>query len=203
MQLIAAMLGLFALTHMAAIGSTLMELDFLARAELGAVTIEEGEANDARVMAIGGVSTVVYLLCATIIATFLYRANKNAQVLAGPTSPLAHTAGWTVGWFFVPFANLVKPYHAVSEIWTVSQPAVPGILPLWWAAWLAMSLGGSISSQFATRATTVQDFIVSDYIALAHSGIAIAAAAVCFLVVRGLQRAQSAHHDRGQPQLPT
>ena len=25
------------------------------------------------------------------------------------------SAGWAIGWFFVPFANLVMPYQAMKE----------------------------------------------------------------------------------------
>ena len=63
------------------------------------------------------------------------------------------TPGWAVGWHFVPFASLVKPFHAVVEIWKVSaNPNDPEsvlwpetLLRSWWALWLIANIGANIS----------------------------------------------------------
>ena len=60
---------------------------------------------------------------------------------------LDFTPGWSVGWYFLPIANLWKPYQAMKEIWRASarpdkvdDAEVPGWLPLWWFLWLAFSI---------------------------------------------------------------
>ena len=54
-----------------------------------------------------------------------------------------------MGWWFIPFANLVMPYRAMSELMAGEQPdggsgrleAEPtsALLPLWWAVLLVGS----------------------------------------------------------------
>jgi hypothetical protein len=59
---------------------------------------------------------------------------------------MANTPGWCVGWYFVPFANLVRPVQVMSEIWRASDPesgegawissrSTP-LLALWWGPYL-------------------------------------------------------------------
>ncbi|NOR62599.1 MAG: DUF4328 domain-containing protein [Rhodobacteraceae bacterium] len=55
--------------------------------------------------------------------------------------------GWAVGWYFIPFANLWKPFVAMKEIWNSSfSPALSPIAPatallgFWWAARIANNI---------------------------------------------------------------
>ena len=60
------------------------------------------------------------------------------------------TPGWAVGWWFIPFANLVKPYHTVRALVAASggEPAVARArVGLWWAAWII----GNVLSNIETR----------------------------------------------------
>ena len=55
------------------------------------------------------------------------------EVARDYTSP-----GWAVGWYFIPFANLIKPYGVMDEIWDGSHQGdeapdySPSTLGLWW-----------------------------------------------------------------------
>jgi hypothetical protein len=84
------------------------------------------------------------------VCVWTYRAAANLPGLG--RYGMANTPGWCVGWYFVPFANLVKPVQAMSEIWRASDPesgegawissrSTP-LLALWWGPYL---LGGIIS----------------------------------------------------------
>lgn len=62
-------------------------------------------------------------------------------------SPASHA--W---WWFVPFANLVMPYRATSELVGASIvdepddfPAAPDSMPAWWGLWLAGNILSNIS----------------------------------------------------------
>ena len=60
-----------------------------------------------------------------LFCVWIRRANVNADALVA--SGMEFTPGWAVGWFFVPFANLYKPYQAMAEIYRASDPnADPG-----------------------------------------------------------------------------
>jgi len=85
-------------------------------------------------------TVLLHLGVHVICAVWLYRASLNAHALAGG---LTISPAWAVGWYFVPVANLWKPYQAVAEIWrasTVSEAwrtvAVPRMLLVWWIVWL-------------------------------------------------------------------
>jgi hypothetical protein len=77
-----------------------------------------------------------------LFCIWVRRANMNADALV--PSGMEFTPGWAVGWFFVPFANLFKPYQVVSEIYRASNPdadqdfwslsETPSSLKLWWGS---------------------------------------------------------------------
>lgn len=78
----------------------------------------------------------VHVLC----AVWLFRASANAHALA---AGLRTSPAWAVGWYFVPVANLWKPYQALVEIWRASHVGdnwrtipVPRMLLIWWIVWL-------------------------------------------------------------------
>lgn len=72
--------------------------------------------------------------------TYLAMANAHAIVPQG----LRISPPMAVVWHFVPFANLVKPFNAVVEIWKVARSPGPDwpvqpislVLVGWWAAWV-------------------------------------------------------------------
>lgn len=105
--------------------------------------------TDAQVLIVLAQS-IAYLVCGVVVLRWLYLANNNAWALGA--QDLMVTPGWAVGWWFIPFANLVMPYLTVREIWKASRnprdwqaaPSSP-ILPLWWGLWIAAAFTGGVS----------------------------------------------------------
>ncbi len=76
---------------------------------------------------------------------------KNVQSLQ--VEGLKYSPGWAVGWYFIPFLNLFKPYQVMKEIWQATfysketedwkGKSVSGILIIWWITWIVgnMTLG--------------------------------------------------------------
>ena len=94
------------------------------------------------------------------IGMWIYRAAWNGRVFAGARQ-LDFTPGWSVGWYFLPIANLWKPYQAMKEIWRASarpdkvdDAEVPGWLPLWWLLWLAFSITSNFAGRNSMKANT-------------------------------------------------
>jgi len=91
-----------------------------------------------------------------LVALWIYRANANAHAIGGD---LTITPGWAVGWYFVPFANLVKPYEAMKETWLASHfgsnwgaGEATDLLRWWWGLWILNNILGNIAwrtSEFA------------------------------------------------------
>jgi hypothetical protein len=200
--LVGIALLVFALASVASVASNLLELSFLEEARAGHLTEAEGEANDQRQLIVLAFWWLAYFGCVVSICSFLHRANKNARALAGDGALLEYTPGWTVGWFFVPLLNLWKPYRAVQEMFTVSQPHGTGTLVVWWGSWIAMNVAGRVSQQFAKNATEIDDFVRANNIDTVHSVVGLVATAMVWAVVRSLHRLQRAHHETGTPNMP-
>ncbi len=77
-----------------------------------------------------------------------YRVARNLPALGA--RKLKYTPGWAVGWFFLPFANIVMPYFVASEIWRESDPThdpegarrktVSPLVAMWWFAYVATAI---------------------------------------------------------------
>lgn len=129
---------------------------------------------------VGWLLVALFGVMVVMISMWLYRAAKNARSIRPQmeTSP-----GWAVGWYFIPVANLWKPYQAMAEIWRIScapdrwrSAETPAAMKGWWAAWLASNIISNVSNRLANTATTDQAFIASDVVAIIVSLISIAAA---------------------------
>ncbi len=88
---------------------------------------------------------VGYYACALSFAIFAYRASRNARAL-GVT--LRHSAGATIFWFIVPFANLFMPYQVMKELWSASsrRHSSASYLVVWWLSYLVFRIAVSIIS---------------------------------------------------------
>jgi hypothetical protein len=89
---------------------------------------------------------VAFLGTALVVAFWIHRAHKN--LIEAGYDGLEFTPGWSIGWFFVPFANLYMPYKAMREAWHVSlgegdmSSSPPPILTFWWSSYLAGNIAG-------------------------------------------------------------
>jgi hypothetical protein len=131
-----------------------------------------------------------------LIGMWIYRAAWNARAFAG-TRQLTITPGWAVGWYFIPFANLFKPYQAMKEIWqasarpdNVDAASVPGWLPLWWFLWLAFNIISNFAGRAAWRAETVDAEIDSALASITCDAINIPLCLVLLLIVNRIHRMQ-------------
>lgn len=93
-----------------------------------------------------------------MVAMWIYRAAHNAR-LVRPS--MQNSPGWAVGWYFIPIANLWKPYQAMSEIWRISchpdswkSVSTPAVMGWWWAGWLLSNMISNGANRAATVATT-------------------------------------------------
>ena len=95
-------------------------------------------------------------LVVTGIVWLVWQHRGQANLVAARVSGLRFTPGWAVGWWFVPFANLVKPFQTMRELWKASggeedwrQSRTWPVIGWWWAAWLTAGVlgrvGGAVS----------------------------------------------------------
>tara|TARA_R110002126_G_scaffold29607_1_gene97681 strand:- start:588 stop:1184 length:597 start_codon:yes stop_codon:yes gene_type:complete len=100
------------------------------------------EKNDDRVLLIGGVYGILLLSSFPIIGRWFYVSAKINHL--SEVKDLEITPGWAVGWYFIPFANLVMPYRALKETFQASFDSenwqsikIPYDFSVWWATFLA------------------------------------------------------------------
>lgn len=128
-----------------------------------AMSLGAGEQAPVAFVLIGLVSILHALLYIPTIVFFLvwlHRAYKNLSALRA--SYLEYTPGWAVGWWFIPFANLVKPYQVMTELWSASDPdfdaeaqfvsntiGSPAFIGLWWALFIVSNISLRISDNMS------------------------------------------------------
>ena len=107
----------------------------------GEFTQAQADANDLREQVVTYIVIAVGLATVVVFFVWLHRAAANARAL-GATG-LTFTPGWSIGWFFVPIANLFMPLRVMRELWRASHDpahwatrAAAPIVGWWWFAFL-------------------------------------------------------------------
>jgi Cof subfamily protein (haloacid dehalogenase superfamily) len=107
-------------------------------AKMGILFPDEAAAYDTGVAHLYTASLAVSLLAAIAFLAWLSRTIDNTPVLRGGVPSV--TPRWSIGWWFVPFANLVKPYQIVREVHdrmaTGGTSSGDWIVLAWWIAFL-------------------------------------------------------------------
>lgn len=139
----------------------------------------------------------VLLTCVVVVGMWTYRASANAHSFS---DEMTITPGWAVGWYFVPFMNLVRPYQAMREIWLAShfrgnwhgEPGPP-ILGWWWGLWIITGILGNISWRLSDEPAAAEPVY---YIDIVSGVLNVILCVVLIIVMRTIARAQTtAVHD--------
>jgi len=124
--------------------SCCLQLSLLYSMQSGEVSDDATNWNDTRQLIVAGVTGISEIAVLITLLVWIYATHANLPSLGN--SHLDFTVGWAVGWFFVPLANLFKPYQVVSEIWRGSDPAsrigaIPAATTLvgWWWCWRVLT----------------------------------------------------------------
>lgn len=118
-----------------------------------------------------GLSSVVAFFFA---CRFTYRAMRNLHTINSPAAKVS--PGWAVGYYFVPFANLVMPANAMSQIYHGTHESIgeksrhASPIPLWWTCWLLSNVPETIAdSSGATGVTAFMFYLASGILTLIAS----------------------------------
>jgi hypothetical protein len=174
-----AVVGFFALLAMIQAGSGVRIVDDL---RAGVVTPEVAKYFlDSTVFA--GLQYLGAAL-ATAIAylAWLSRTVDNVPELGGGR-PLA-TPRWSIGWWFIPFANLVKPYQIVRDIHDRMATNVSSgggwIVLTWWVSWV---LGNVISQVTFRLSERINPDALSKLFSIQEFGYGLALLGAIFAIV--------------------
>jgi hypothetical protein len=141
-----------------------------------------------------GVATFGVILGAAIaFLRWLHLAVRQALALQ---IEVGVTAGWAVGYWFIPFANLVRPYRAIRNLLTGlggEELASSARVSLWWGVWII----GNMLSRLETKLTMQQGLealpsIPLNVLRILTSLLSLAGALLCIGIVRAIQQELSA-----------
>lgn len=159
----------------------------------------DAEASDRRQMIIGGVYMLSFLVSGILILRWIYSANHNSRQLGA--EKMDFSPGWAVGWYFVPIANLWKPYQAMKEIWQTSHhlqnwstSRVPPLLFVWWLLWLFSGLFSNIALRKLNESSAIDEFITMSYFQMADAVVNGILILVFLKVVSAIQTAQETRY---------
>ena len=150
----------------------------------------------------------LYVLTAVFFLIWLYRAHSNLPLLR--PSFLKYTPGWAVGYWFIPFINLYRPYQVVREVWWESDPEIPeeqmflteslhnapSYMGLWWAFWLGFNFLSNITYRIVWDPEDLNTVTISGYFFVIQGIMVIAAGALLIHSILDISERQSKRHDR-------
>ena len=166
-----------------------------------------GATSDRRQMFVGIAQIATTLLSGVLTLMWIYRANLGARRQGA--SGMTFTPGWSVGWYFIPFANLFKPYQAMKEIWKASAnpqdysaAEVPALLPCWWTLWIVSNFLGNASFRLTLRADTLDSLLVANVVTLISDAIDIPLILLFFLIIHRVAAMQAATQREYEEESP-
>jgi hypothetical protein len=99
--------------------------------------------------------------------------------------------------YFVPFANLVKPFQAMRELWqTSSNPGdwksehVPAVIGWWWLCWLAWSIIGNVSLKLSQHISTINDAILANAVSILDDALTVPLCLLLLHIMKYIQTKQ-------------
>lgn len=159
------------------------------------------EANDLRHGIIGIAVMLVVITTIVLFAVWIHRVSSNLHALGTPG--LRFTPGWAVGWYFVPIANLWKPFQAMKEIWRASKnpgawqsETISPVLGWWWFWWIVSSIVSNVSLRMSLRAEALDELISVGPVNIASSVLDVISAIFALLAVKKIGSFQAMAADR-------
>lgn len=162
------------------------------------VSAQRADANDGRQAMIGIAQIVVFLATAIVWLFWLHRAYANLRLVGSRKTEL--TPGWAVGYWFIPFVNLVRPYLTTAELWRRSAEhnarelpvaKAPSLIGGWWIIYLGTGALGRTFSSLMRNAKTASDYITATDIGMVGDAVGVVSCILAIMVVQGIDRFQS------------
>jgi hypothetical protein len=145
------------------------------------------ETADDRTSLVAVLSLAALAGTAVAFVAWFHRAYTNIERLG--VSDLRASRGWSIGAWFVPILNLIRPKQLMDDTWRASDPAlpakvgsgwqerpVPGLLHAWWALFLISGVLGNVAGRRIAEAATPDARLVASVWSLLSDGALLVAA---------------------------
>jgi hypothetical protein len=165
----------------------LLHLWLLGSLDGGTVSVENAEVYDTLSGLIALPATLGFFTAAIVMLTWLHLVVRTARALGRSQEE----PRWAVFAWFIPLANLVKPYHVVRDLWVGLGEELEdaSLLPGWWGAWIIGNilsrLEQSLFKQVSDSPSMLSGALISGIVSEA---VSLVAAVLCVRVVLGLQQ---------------
>ncbi len=199
-RVVVVLLSLVILADLVSIGALQSRIDVVHKLESGAfVTPAQLSRADDRV----GLTVLLWLaglvLTGIAFVWWFQRVYGNLPALGARDLRFGH--GWSIGAWFVPVLNLMRPVQIAHDTWQASDPGLDGdpadwrsgargtVVGWWWGAFL---ISGVVDRIASSRPTSTADEIVSaDRMLIVSNLIDVLAAALAIVLVVTLTRRQA------------
>ncbi len=147
----------------ASFGFGLWSLSLAQRGSSGeGYAVSEGETYDSLDVTLGLTPLAMTVITGTLFITWLWACYRSDQV--NPVR-LTHGPGWTVGVWFVPFLNLVRPYRLVCDLRAGIRSGLgderpdprPHSVAWWWGSYLVMVISDTAVGRLSGSVQTATE----------------------------------------------
>ena len=139
---------------------------------------------------------ISYIPTIVLFCIWTNKSMKNAWAMRQNPYQTLMTPGWAVGYYFIPFLLLWKPFQGMREIWEVSfrnQKSL-GLLRWWWGFWLLDNFAGNISFRLPTD--SLEDLILSGFFDASTTLFSLAGGVLLFIIVGKVTKRQMESYKR-------
>jgi hypothetical protein len=157
---------------------------------------QKAAASDTRQALVAVAQFAIFVIAGIGVLVWTHRANRNAHALS--PRPLAYTPGWAVGWYFIPIANLFKPYKAMEATWNASRDPLgtqpvrdSSLLGAWWLLWIVTCLLSRAATRMSARAEDTDSLVQASGFMLASDVLEVPLTVLLLLVMRAIARMQA------------
>lgn len=166
------LLKAYIVVHLVLLLFTIYETYLLSNSSSLAEFEQDHTLFNAMFSAIGLVMIPVLVFIPFSFLQWQYRAVAN--LIAVGKNGIQILPGWSIGFYFVPILNLIRPYQSIKEIWIGYQFLelrtihgqgfeAPSIFRWWWGFWLLSRISDNISQLILEEADTLQKIIDGNY----------------------------------------
>jgi hypothetical protein len=112
-----------------------------------------GDALAIAVLGLSLVSLGAFIGAVIFTLTITFRMVRNLKIIG--SGHMTMSPFWSAAFYFVPFANLVMPANAITEVWkgTYAEiedapPEPNGAIAWWWGPWLLSNILDNVAARF-------------------------------------------------------
>jgi hypothetical protein len=191
------LLGVVALASVLAAVAHVHRSGVIDRVRAGTASLREAQRADGLVGATSVAVLALTLMAAIVFIVWQWRTAKNALSLRR-VDP-RYGPGWSIGSWFIPFANLVIPFQIMQDLWrSADARSAPdtwrsgprsALIGWWWGAFI---VAGLISRTSSVDGGSLSDLQAAEMRASVGAVLAAIAAILAIAVVRSLTARQTA-----------